>query len=244
MGDLLSDPAFKDTLSVILNFISVIAVAAISGWFGLSQYRKKKKTEEEARAIAAEKELEKEREKQEHDKLHREIEKCVKLVEETQRSIQTVDSKVAEMDRKMTYMDKRITGRLNTAEANIGKLIEMQSKITKDYTAIIKTTRDNTAATNRLMVLENLNMQFTRSTSRLVVLISEAAAQGASDADKVRIERTIAEHREEEDHVFDVLANPVQSKYLKDYTEDLTFIPQIPNFNQESPDDDHHEDKN
>lgn len=232
MGDLLSDPAFKDTLSVILNFISLIVVAVITGWFSLAQYRKKKKTDEEQRAINAEKLLEKERQQQEHDKLHAEIEKCVQLVEQTQKSVQRLDSSVTEMDRKMTYMDKRITQRLNSAESNIKKLIDMQTQITAKYTAMIKTTRENTAATNRLMVLENLNMQFTRSTSRLVVLISDAVAQDAPEPEKSRIEKTIAEHREEEDHVFDVLSNPVQSKYLKDYTEDLTFIPQIPDFDQ------------
>lgn len=229
MVDIISNPETNNIISIILNSITVIFCAFLTGYFGLAAYRKKKKNSDEERADAAEKKLEDEKHKNELKALSEDIKKCTDTIEISMKTYKELDKRIDHLDQKVTGLDQRIHEKVSKQEKTIELLVDLTQQNTLKYTALMKSFKEHQDAINRSMYLEDLNMQLTNSTSNVVIVLGEAISSFVNDKEKTKIQQAIDEHKKEVHDVIRKSTSPIQPNYINDYLADVEMKTELDN---------------
>ena len=229
MVDIISNPETNNIISIILNSITVIFCAFLTGYFGLAAYRKKKKNSDEERADAAEKKLEDEKHKNELKALSEDIKKCTDTIEISMKTYKELDKRIDHLDQKVTGLDQRIHEKVSKQEKTIELLVNLTQQNTLKYTALMKSSKEHQDAINRSMYLEDLNMQLTNSTSNVVIVLGEAISSFVNDKEKTKIQQAIDEHKKEVHDVIRKSTSPIQPNYINDYLADVEMKTELDN---------------
>lgn len=229
MVDIISNPETNNIISIILNSITVIFCAFLTGYFGLAAYRKKKKNSDEERADAAEKKLEDEKHKNELKALSEDIKKCTDTIEISMKTYKELDKRIDHLDQKVTGLDQRIHEKVSKQEKTIELLVDLTQQNTLKYTALMKSSKEHQDAINRSMYLEDLNMQLTNSTSNVVIVLGEAISSFVNDKEKTKIQQAIDEHKKEVHDVIRKSTSPIQPNYINDYLADVEMETELDN---------------
>lgn len=229
MVDIISNPETNNIISIILNSITVIFCAFLTGYFGLAAYRKKKKNSDEERADAAEKKLEDEKHKNELKALSEDIKKCTDTIEISMKTYKELDKRIDHLDQKVTGLDQRIHEKVSKQEKTIELLVDLTQQNTLKYTALMKSSKEHQDAINRSMYLEDLNMQLTNSTSNVVIVLGEAISSFVNDKEKTKIQQAIDEHKKEVHDVIRKSTSPIQPNYINDYLADVEMKTELDN---------------
>lgn len=229
MVDIISNPETNNIISIILNSITVIFCAFLTGYFGLAAYRKKKKNSDEERADAAEKKLEDEKHKNELKALSEDIKKCTDTIEISMKTYKELDKRIDHLDQKVTGLDQRIHEKVSKQEKTIELLVDLTQQNTLKYTALMKSSKEHQDAINRSMYLEDLNMQLTNSTSNVVIVLGEAISSFVNDKEKTKIQQAIDEHKKEVHDVIRKSISPIQPNYINDYLADVEMKTELDN---------------
>lgn len=232
MGDIISNPETNSLISIILNSITVIFCAVITGYFGLVTYKKKKKTSDEERVAAAEKKLEEEKRKNEMTALSDDIKKCTDAIEASVKSYKELDNRITQLDQKVSGLNKRINDKVSKQEETIELLVNLTKQNTLKYTALMKSSKAHQDAINRSMYLEDLNMQLTNSTSNVVIVLGEAISSFVNEQEKTKIQKAIDEHKKEVHDVIRKSTSPIQPNYIDDYLADIEMKTELDSINK------------